>query len=163
MNVHLPGSRQQAISRCIGRFVSLVLLTVGGGLLQLWVTLILLAELDSLKVTTLLGDGGVFFFSTSLIYTSILTFLSKKEFKIGTLSFNLTVPLVASVTLYTVIVYAVCQVKACVPSAAAETDGMMRTLPFADHWVPQIICGSAAIVYAVYVCTEVGFFWETPE
>ena len=134
-----------------GRVLSFFIITIGGGLLQLWVlSLILMTNQSPIRIGDLLGDGGLFFFATSLAFTSFVSLSSKMSIVFGTGQFNVTLVIVAPITLLAVVVY----------STVLSGSLGQKAAPFADHVTAQIACAFAAVIYAFYVCTAIGFFKE---
>lgn len=139
------------MTKPLGKLISYLLLTIGGGLLQLWVlSLILVNQGKEVTLEKLLGDGGLLFFSTSLLSTSFLALLEVKSLKLGTAPLNISVALGLPITIATVVLYTSCLKDISCPPA----------LPLRDHVLEQIICASGSLIYALYVCTTSKFFWS---
>ena len=134
-----------------GKVIGFLALTVGGGLLQLWVlSITLMSTGKTVKISEVLGDGGLFFFSTSLACTSFLSLIDKNSLEFGSVNFNITLVILTPVSLYAVVSY----------SSVLSASSGRGAYPFGGHTKPQIICAIAALVYAFYVCTVTGFFHE---
>jgi len=74
-----------------GRLISFFILVVLLGSLQLWVLMIVLKALDQpIELKRLLGDGGLFFFSTSLAIGSAVTLWDQKSTPFGGEDFLIT-------------------------------------------------------------------------
>lgn len=134
-----------------GRVYSFVLLNIAGGLLQLWVVaLMLFVKGSGVTVAQLLGDGGLFFFATSLAYSSVFSLTNKYPMTTGTRDFNITLTLVGCVTLLALIVYV--SVLSSTPQSGSP--------PLSGTVFHQIACVTAALVYAFYVSVRTGLFKE---
>ena len=133
----------------IGRLISFLLGIIGGGLLQIWLLVaVLRLSGQAARVAELLGDGGLFFFATSLAVSSLLTLCDAYPPRVGTADFNLTAVLVGTVMLVAVTYY-----------VGVLTGSLGKTtLPFAKYWVPQLVCTSAALLYWFYVGVRTGMF-----
>jgi hypothetical protein len=139
----------------MGKFITFLLLTIFGGLLQLWVlwiTLFTKAVEENISGPTfaqLIGDGVLFFFATSLVFSSFLTLVDSRSLKLGSADLNLSLVVIALVLLLATVTYV-----SVLTSAKAE----QNNLPFETHWLQQVICAFAAVAYACYVGTVTGFF-----
>lgn len=132
-----------------GRILSFGLLTVGGGLLQLWVLyLMAIATGTAPTLGELLGDGGLYFFATSLSFSSFVSLSSSTPIKFGTNHFNVTILLVGPVTLLAVVMYI---------SVLSGAVGQQAS-PFSNHILSQLGCTFASLVYGLYVGVVTGFF-----
>jgi len=133
----------------LGKILSFLVLTVSGGLLQLWVlALMMYAHHEEIYLGSLLGDGGLFFFSTSLVCTSFLLLANQREMILGSADFNVTIILGGSLTLTSVVYYS---------SVLSGTVGRV-TAPFSSHLGVMICCAIIAVVYAFYVAVVTKFF-----
>ena len=144
---------ERSAKSVFGRVVSFALLTLGGGLAQLWVFYVILATQSSsgsIDYGVLLGDGGLFFFSTSLVFTSMNTLLGNRSLRFGSLDMIGTI-LVCAMMFSAVLLYT--SVLAQAPSHSSP--------PFSGYLLEQIVCSITAVAYAFYVCTVTGFFFET--
>lgn len=74
-----------------GRLLSFAVVIVGGGLLQLGAFIMVLhANGHSVTVIEVLGDGGLFFFATSLFAGSTISLFDKLQVEVGKKDFNIT-------------------------------------------------------------------------
>ena len=132
----------------IGKLITFALANIAGGLVQLWVlVLVLLAKGQAPSIPVLLGDGGLFFFATSLTFSSFLALAEKYNLKTGTWDLNMTIGLGGSVALAAVVFYSV-----------VLSQGTAAPTPLSGHVLPQISCAAAALVYTFYVSVRVGYF-----
>ncbi|MGP8048983.1 MAG: hypothetical protein ACLPYB_00095 [Desulfobaccales bacterium] len=132
----------------LGRLLSLILITVGGGLLQLWVLVLIIVNTGGkLNIGSLLGDGGLFFFATTLAFHSFLILIDHEPLRIGSSNLNITLLLVGPVMVTSMVTYA---------SVLSIALGKI-ILPFSNHLAPQIICSLCALTYAFYVGTVTSF------
>ncbi len=129
-----------------GKLITFVLATILGGLLQLWVLWLILASVSQPpSYGDLLGDGGLFFFATSLFATSLLTLVDQYSLRPGSADFNITLVSVLSVIVPAVAVY-----------ASVLTSNLGNPSPFSGHVASQLSCASAAFAYAGYVAVRTG-------
>lgn len=130
-----------------GKVLTFVLATLFGGLLQLWILWLILAVAlnKSVGAGELLGDGGLFFFSTSVTASSFLLLIDQHPLKAGTSDFNVTLLLVGTVGVSAVVVY-----------AAVMSANFGTSNPFREYLGPQLACAIAAFVYAFYVAVRTG-------
>ena len=132
----------------VGRLITFVLGVVGVGLLQLWVLIIILhARGSPINAKEILGDGGLFFFSTSLVVGSAISLFDTHDLKIGSRDCNVTLILCGGVLLITVGFYA----------SVLSQDGLKQH-PFAQHMLLQIGCTVVAIGYWYYMGVSTGLF-----
>jgi hypothetical protein len=117
------------------------------GLLQIWILYIILRTMHkSPDISILLGDGGLFFFATSLAVSSYLLLYSQKA-KPATIDLNLTIILVLFVILPAIIIYTV------VLSTQLGT-----VSPFHNCIGTQCWCALSSLTYAVYAGARTGYF-----
>jgi hypothetical protein len=126
-----------------GRLISFFILVVLLGSLQLWVLIIVLKALDQpIELKRLLGDGGLFFFSTSLAIGSAVTLWDQKSTPFGGEDFLITLLLPGGIffltTTWTVAIMA--------------KDGLKVQYPFdrEESILLQLSCTFAAICYWFY-------------
>lgn len=132
-----------------GRFLSFAICIVVGGLLQLWVLLMVLnATGYVIDFREFLGDGGLFFFATSLSAGSAISLFDHRPIKVGTSDFNVTLICLFGILVIAVSYYA----------AVLSGDGMSAAKPFSNHAPVQIACTLMAIGYWVYVGRRTGLF-----
>lgn len=93
------------------------------------------------------GDGGLFFFSTSLAIGSFSSLASKTGLQLGTARLNITLMLVGPVLLLAVVIYS---------GVSASTPAV--TSPFAAYQIHQLLCVTASLVYSIYVGITTGAF-----
>jgi hypothetical protein len=130
------------------KFVTFVLANVAGGLVQLWVLYLILLTLNrSHDIRVLFGDGGLFFFATSLTFNSLLALVEKHTLRPGTADLNVTLVLAGSVTVSAMVIY-----------SAVLSQGTSTASPFSSHVLAQLSCAIAALVYAFYVSIRTGYF-----
>lgn len=133
----------------IGRLMTFAMGVVGGGLLQLWVLIIILnVKNGSIEVAQLLGDGGLFFFSTSLAVGSAISLFDKRVPKIGSHYFNVTVIVCGGILFFAVTYYV----------SVLSDDGLKEDRPFAEYMLLQIGCSIAAVAYWFYMGICTGLF-----
>jgi hypothetical protein len=132
-----------------GRVFAFAGFVVGGGLLQLWVLVAILQVTRSeLKLATLLGDGGLFFFATSTAVASAITLFDNKGIQVGKVDFNVTWVVCGGILFVTVVYYA----------AVLSEVGVSDPKPFAKYIPLQLGCATMAIVYWFYTGVRVGLF-----
>jgi hypothetical protein len=131
----------------IGKLLTFFVVTIVGGLLQVWVLwLILAVGLNKpVGLAALLGDGGLFFFSTSITVSSFLLLIDRHSLKVGTADLNVTLVLAGAAALSAVVMYT---------SVMSANFGSAN--PFKDLLFPQIACATAAFTYAFYVAVRTG-------
>lgn len=132
---------------CPGKLLTFLFVTVIIGLLQVWALwLILVFGLGKpVEVGELLGDGGLFFFSTSVTVTSFLVLINRYSLRAGKVDLNVTLYLAGSTAFSAVAVYT------SVMSASFGTAN-----PFKEQLMPQLACAGAALIYAFYVAVRTG-------
>ena len=132
-----------------GKIISFVLFTFGAGLLQMWILFFALYFSDkNPTLEALLGDGGLYFFSTALVYSSLVSLISHTSFRFGDLHLNITIIAVSPVTLIAIVAYV---------SVLFSNIGNLAS-PFSNHIFPQLSCLLLAMAYAFYVATITGVF-----
>ena len=129
--------------------MSFLMVVVGVGLLQLWSMLLLLGiNGKPIEISDLLGDGGTFFFSTSLSVGCMLNLFDARPVKIGNLDFNFTFICCGGVVYLSAFYYA----------AVLSRSSASVVNPFGSHIVVQIACISVALAYWFYVGLRIGLF-----
>jgi len=137
-----------AITFSSGKVVLFTLSNLVGGLLQVWVLYLALSSMGKEhSLAVLLGDGGLFFFSTSLVVNSILILLAESPGKpsatdLGITGMAVVGSLVTSIVVYTVVL----------------TSRLGSVAPFHDHIGAQISCTVVALIYAFFVGVRTGYF-----
>ena len=132
-----------------GKVLSFIFFTFGAGLLQLWILfLVLYFSGKNPTISNLLGDGGLYFFSTALAFSSFVGLISHVPLKFGDLSLNITLLVIGPITLIATISYV---------SSLFSNIGT-QVAPFANQLMPQITCFLLASAYAFYVSTITGVF-----
>lgn len=132
-----------------GRLISFALGILGGGLLQIWVLLLMLnATGQTIQIKEILGNGGLFFFATTLCVGSILSLFDFRPIIVGNRDFNISVICCGVVILVAVTNYA----------AVLSDGGFTVTNPFSDNVATQIGCTLIAIVYWYYSGNRTGLF-----
>jgi hypothetical protein len=131
-----------------GKLALFAFANIAGGLLQVWVLYLALASLGRPHtVAVLLGDGGLFFFSTSLTVNSILVLLSESKSKPSSIDITLTGVAIFGSLVASIVVYI---------AVLVSTD--VSPAPFHDHVLPQVMCAAVALAYAVYAGVRTGYF-----
>lgn len=132
------------------RLATFFFVMIFGGLLQLWVLVAILnASGTDISLPDLLADGGLFFFSTSLVAGSAITLLDTNGIKVGDLDFLVTLLVCAALFFLGVITYTT------VMSATLEEGG---NAVFKQHMKDQILCALIALLYWVYSGKRTGLF-----
>ena len=130
------------------RFLVFVAGVVGGGLLQLWILwAVLEVKGQRVELGNLLGTGGLLFFSTSLIITTVITLADHHPIRAGSVDTFFTLVACVGVVVAAVI-YAV------VVSEASVKEG----LPFREHLRSQLGLALLALAYWLYVGFRTGWF-----
>jgi hypothetical protein len=152
-NPPMSDEKEKIAKISCGRILYFLLLTLGGGLLQLWtLALIFYATDKPLGVSNLLGDGGLFFFSTSLACTSFRLLHNYRELRFGSADSILSIILAGSLTFISVVCYTT--VLSPILSGAVKRPAIL----FANHLYTQVGCATAAITYALYVASVTKVF-----
>jgi len=121
--------------------------TAIGGLAQVWLLYVaLIARHKEHTLSSLLGDGGLFFFTTSLAVTSALMLFERLPRK--PTSWDL---------FWTILVLAICGI-AVVFYISVLIDNLKVVAPFHDHVGPQVGCASIAFFYAFFAAARTGYF-----
>ncbi len=136
----------------IGRIISFFFGIIVCGLLQVWVVIIvLLSSGKPVDFQNVIGNGGLFFFSTSLVVGSALNLFDKNPIKLGTVDFNMTMMLCGMVLFLAVSFY----------MAVLFGIESQNAKPFSGskiHLLTQILCALCAISYWCFVCVRRGMF-----
>jgi ABC-type phosphate transport system permease subunit len=120
---------------------------VVGGLFQIWVLAVILSiDGEDHRIGVLLGDGGLFFFATSLTVNSFLIFEGSRR-KHSAIERTFTLLAILLTIGMSVAVY-----------AAVFTHQLGKVEPFHDHVVSQIALASLALIYAMFVAERTGYF-----
>lgn len=135
-----------------GKLLTHTLVIIGLGLLQLWFIMIVLLVKDDepIKIGELLGDGGLFFFSTSLTVSSALSLFDYRPMKPGTVDINFSLLTAIPVLL----------IASGWFIAVVSKNGLSTPNPFQSHVEIQIACCTLAIVYWYFVGKRIGLFTE---
>ena len=121
-----------------------------GGLVQVWLLYIVLcAQGRDHSLPILLGDGGLFFFTTSLTATSALVLFENIPGKPNSWDLVFTILIVA-----TCVAASVYYMTVFTASANPELAG----LPFKSHVRPQLTCAFCAFAYAFFASGRTGYF-----
>ncbi len=132
-----------------GKIVSFILFTFGAGLLQMWILYIaLFLDKKNPTLASLLGDGGLYFFSTALAFSSLVTLITHTSLKFGDRNLNITLFVIPPITLIAIVAYV---------SVLFANIGTVAS-PFSSQILPQITCFLLAAAYAFYVATITGVF-----
>lgn len=133
----------------LGRFLSFFIGVFFIGLLQLWILfMVLLAIGHPIRISEILGDGGLFFFSTSLLTNSMLSLADFKPIKFGSKEFIVTLLALLGVILPVIVYY----------TAILSNGGLSEPRPFGDIVPLQIGCLLGAVVYWFFSGIIVGIF-----
>ncbi len=134
------------------RLLTFVLATVLGGLLQLWIVVLIVTIVkgQAIDIGKLLGDGGLLFFATSVLVASILLLMEKGDLRRRAADRN--------VLLLSVIIF----VTAVVVYASVVPDHLVTSqpqpAPFAKLVWPQLLCSVGALALAFFVGVRTGQF-----
>jgi hypothetical protein len=123
------------------RILIFFILVIVLGLLQLWVLIAVLKALEQpIEVKRLLGDGGLFFFSTSLAIGSALTLWDQKSTNKNDEELLLWTIIFPGSIFFLTVAWTV---------AIMAKDGLTAQYPFqkSDSIILQIACTLAAITY----------------
>ena len=136
----------------INRLIAFLFFTFFCGLLQLWVLFMVLVFLGKVPSPgALLGDGGLYFFSTSLALSSLASLWQK-----GPLEYESTATIISvvcvGITLFLAVVAYV---------TVLSSDFGKVALPFSTvrHISSQLACAIVSSSYALYVSKQIGL-WE---
>nr|WP_321485600.1 hypothetical protein [uncultured Draconibacterium sp.] len=141
MNIHFS----------FGRAFSFVSIMLFFGLLNLWILgLISFLKYNTVDWSLLVADGGLYFFSVSLVITSALSLFDEKHPKIGTLNFIITLLCAPPVILLSVVTYVYILTENGVDSSGS----------FVDLWFTQLLCAFTAIIYWIFSCFQTGVFFD---
>lgn len=132
-----------------GRIFSFLLTIIGGSLLQLWVLMLILKATNN-PVTTgqLLGDGGLFFFASSLAVGSAISLIDNCKIVFGNIDFIMTLLICFGLIIIVVAYYA----------SILTNVGFDEPDPFANNIRLQIGCAFCAIAYWFYSGVRIGLF-----
>ncbi|HHC6517486.1 hypothetical protein [Vibrio parahaemolyticus] len=138
-----------SVNFAFGKLLSFILVTFGIGLLQIWILLIALVLTNKpISVHEILGDGGLYFFSTVLALSSFITLTSHKaDLSYGSTGFNISLIVLGLVTVIAIVAY-----------VSVLTDKIGTPSPFSAQIASQIMCVCLASSYAFYVSTVTGVF-----
>ena len=132
-----------------GKLLSFLIFTFGAGLLQLWILLLLLyLKGNPPSAAELLGDGGLYFFSTSLAFSSFVALTNHASIKFGDLHFNVTAIMLFPIIIIAIVAYV---------SVLSDKIGIAAA-PFSNHLLSQFSCLILASIYGFYVATVTGVF-----
>jgi len=133
----------------LGRFFAFFGGVFVGGLLQLWIlVMILLAIGHPVSIAEILGDGGLFFFATSLVVNSWLSLADYEPMIVGKKDFNITFLCFFGVVIPVIAYY----------TAILSNGGLDQIRPFGDFVPLQISCLVGAIAYWIYSGIRTGLF-----
>ena len=128
------------------KLATFLVLIFGAGLLQLWILAIFLGFEGNLtdEVARLWGNGGLYFFSTSLVYSSFLTLLKDRPVQYGSMDMPVSFVSLGLTTLIACIAF----VRTLDVGSGAQALG---PLPFASNLFSQLTCVAVASSYAFFV------------
>lgn len=130
-----------------GKVILFTTSTAVGGLVQVWLLcVVLMAQGKVHTPSVLLGDGGLFFFTTSLTAASALILFEQLPSKptAWDLTFTLAIAGVCfAASAYYITVF------------TAHSDSLA---PFHDHVRPQMSCAISAFAYAMFASARTGYF-----
>lgn len=132
-----------------GRLLAFTVGIIGGSLLQLWILLIVLATNNhAIDIKQILGDGGLFFFSTSLCVASALNLFDYQPTTVGKLDFNMTLLICGGIFILTVVYY------------TSVLSGSKEQIPnpFSDYCLLQVGCALTSIGYWFFTGLRTGLF-----
>ena len=130
------------------KLVMFAFANIAGGLIQVWVLYLALASLERPHdIAVLLGDGGLFFFSSSLTVNGLLVLLSESKDKPSPVDITITGIAILGSLVASIVVY-----------IAVLVGGTDAAAPFRNHILPQVVCASVALSYAFYVGARTGYF-----
>jgi hypothetical protein len=140
--------------------INFFLLTVIGGLVQLWVVCILIfMKKQNINFADVLSDGSLFFFATSLSYSSLFSLLNEDHKSVGS-SVVVTILCVGIVTLLSLVAYSSAAYENIrthtVHPVSAESSS--TALDPTYYMIAQIVCTFIALIYTVFVCTVTNMF-----
>jgi hypothetical protein len=134
----------------IGKVALFSTSTIIGGLVQVWLLYVVLYALGrDHSLPILLGDGGLFFFTTSLTATSALVLFEKIPGKPSPWDLLFTVLIIATcagASVYYMTIF----------TGVAHLE--LTGLPFKTHVRPQLTCAFAAFAYAFFALGRTGYF-----
>lgn len=134
-----------------GRLLSFTILVLFGGLLQIWALLFILNLKEyRINVGEVLGDGGLFFFTTSLIIGSAITLYEYNPIKLGSIDFNISLIVFIIIFLPALFRYVV----------VLSGGGLTDSNPFSGFVFDQIAFASAAFGYWFFTGLRTGLFVE---
>ena len=139
----------------LNKVLTLFLFTVIGGLfhiLILGIMLLLLNEENwAFKIeqfNQIMKSGGLFFFSTSVLFSSFFSLLTHYDFRLIPKHLNFTLIMCAALVPVTIISYVF---------ILADNFGVIQPDFFQDISIyPQIACSLIALVYAFFVASVTG-------
>lgn len=132
-----------------GRLLIFVLAIIGGSLLQFWVLLVVLdVKGYPIQAKEVFGDGGLFFFASSLSVGSALNLFDKRPMIIGKQDFIVTFLICGGILFFVVAYYA----------AVLSGGGPATAKPFGDHLLIQFGCALAAVAYWFFTGLRTGMF-----
>jgi len=132
----------------VGKITLFGLSNIIGALLQVWVLYIALTSLGKEHTLgVLLGDGGLFFFATSLTVSSVLILLAESPSRLSMVDIIFTLFATLGGLVTAIIVY-----------TAVLTNNLGTAAPFHDHTGPQISCAVLALAYAFFAAGRTGYF-----
>ena len=133
------------------KLFAFIFFTFGCGLLQAWTLMLVkaLPENGSFQPMVIFNDGGLYFFSTSLVFSSFLTLRSAPgaDFSLGSHQSTMGFLLIGPTVLLAVVNYVY---------VLSQTPAL--TEPFATQRAYQLACVFCASVYAIYVAVVTGMF-----
>jgi len=133
----------------LGRLLTFSLVVIGGGLLQLWLLVFILSIKGILPSWgQVLGDGGVFFFATSVSMGSAVSLYDRVRFRLGNADCNISILACLGTLLCAVTVY----------TAELSDAGLEPGRPFAKYIATQLGCMILSIAYWLYSGVRTGLF-----
>lgn len=137
-----------------GRLATFLFAVIFGGLLQLWVLVAILnANGVTVSFESLLADGGLFFFATSLVAGSSITLLDEHGVHVGSIDLLVTLLVGSVLMLVGVVTY-----TTVMASAAPGTPSL-----FQNYIGQQLLCTGVALSYWVYTGKRTGLFVSKPD
>ncbi len=131
------------------RLITFLLVLVGGGLLQIWVILgVVLYQGDSITLSEILADGGLLFFSSSLISASAIHLFDHQKPDAGSIDTLFSIVTIGLVFIITIVFY----------TASLASGEFAGARSFSDHINTQLACVGMAISYWIFCGFRTGLF-----
>lgn len=132
------------------RILFLLIFTLFFGLIQLWVVSLILFYHPTKSFPgfeILLGDGSLYFFSTSLVFSNLFSLLIGKNFKLNETHWIISIILIGVVLFNSLVAY-----------ITIFSTNIGTPSPFKNYLLSQIFTVIFAISYTIYTSTCTGLF-----